>query len=133
MAATYPTISPGLFRAIIISGIETLRANPLPPDPPYESRFAKEELSFQLALREGTGDAIKSLSASISQQFRTRNGISAVPATSREEIKAAASQALAPAAFIEAKPESAPTDRLLTLDEMLAAALTPNPAPNPEG
>lgn len=133
MAATYPAISPSLFRAIIISGIEAIKANPFPADPPYEFRLSKEELAFQLIIREPTGDSVKSLANSISQQFRARNGISAVPATSREEIKAAATQALAPAAFIEAKPESAPTDRLLTLDEMLTAALTPNPNSNPEG
>lgn len=123
MAATYPPISSGLFRAIIVSGIEAIKSNPFPDDPPYEFRLSKEELAFQLIIREKTGNSAKSLADSISQQFRTRNGVSVVPATSREEIKAAASQALAPAAFIEAKPESAPTDRLLSLDEMLAAAL----------
>lgn len=126
MAATYPIISPGLFRSIILAGIESIKTSAGPNDPPYEFRFTKEELTFQLALREPTGNATKSLADSISQQFRNRSNISAVSAITREEIKVAAQKGLdekVPVLSVtkgEADP-ALPKDRLLSLDEMLAA------------
>lgn len=134
MAIKYPLITPGLFRTIILTGLASLNEkanNPteMAQDKPYELALVLAELKYQVSLRASVTNfqdielVLISIADSISQQYRNKGYISAIPSLSAEEIKAAAQKGLDEKVpkFTVATGEAAKEEKLLTLEEMLEA------------